>query len=86
MTKSSRLSHQGMKSFSVSVCERVLMRAVPIVAMMTDEDKMSTHYTDQVSAEDQGNTLVTPDTSEALGALRPPVSQVERDEDMRVEA
>ena len=45
MTKSSRLSHQGMKSFSVSVCERVLMRAVPIVAMMTDEDKMSTHYT-----------------------------------------
>ena len=44
MTKSSRLSHQGMKSFSVSVCERVLMRAVPIVAMMTDEDKMSKHY------------------------------------------
>ena len=46
MTKSSRVSHQGMKSFSVSVCERVLMRAVPIVAMIiTDEDKMSTHYT-----------------------------------------
>ena len=33
MTKSSRLSHQGMKSFSVSVWERVLMRAVPILAM-----------------------------------------------------
>ena len=50
------------------------------------QNEHTLHSTDQVSAEDQGNTLVTPDTSEALGALRPPVSQVERDEDMRVEA
>ena len=44
-----------MNSFSVSVCERVLMRAVPIVAMITDYDKMSPRYTPPlVSAEDPG--------------------------------